>query len=160
MTLRIATPGDSRCISSIVRESSAYKGEYKIQVEGRSFEESFFRDNLVKVCEIDGGEIVGFYSITTPGVTRTQGDSELSYLFVHNEWQGKGIGRKLFHDAVSTARLEGRTRLIIVAHPPSRGFYLRMGAEKVGEQSPLGKVRWNRPIYAVNLGNQSDQRVR
>jgi GNAT superfamily N-acetyltransferase len=47
---------------------------------------------------------------------------------------GSGVGRRLFDHAVVTAAGLGLTSLLIESDPNAEGFYLAMGAERIGER--------------------------
>jgi hypothetical protein len=38
-----------------------------------------------------------------------------------------------------------------VSHPPSEGFYRSVGAERVGEIPPAGRVTWSRPHLRLDI---------
>jgi predicted N-acetyltransferase YhbS len=66
---------------------------------------------------------------------------------------GRGIGRALFLHAVNKARELGARTLYIESDPNAEGFYLRMGANRVGVVS--GKVAGlfrELPLLAYELG--------
>ena len=69
---------------------------------------------------------MGFYSLTT----RPRPD--LNHLWVLPNAMGRGIGRALFEHAVTQARMLGLTSFEIEADPNAEGFYLRMGAKRIG----------------------------
>jgi GNAT superfamily N-acetyltransferase len=62
---------------------------------------------------------------------------ELSHLFVVPENLRLGIGRILFHSAVSLARDKGATHLSILSDPNAAAFYEKLGARRCGE-APSG----------------------
>src|SRR5512138_1234699 len=71
--------------------------------------------------------IVGFYSL------RINGDKlELSHLWVLPEMMGRGIGRSLFAHALERAGHFGFQKLGIESDPNAEGFYLRLGAHRIG----------------------------
>jgi GNAT superfamily N-acetyltransferase len=84
----------------------------------------------VVVAEI-AGEIVGFSSVAEVG-----GDRMLDHLWVEPEYIGRGLGRILFREALNDARSLGWNRLFIASDPYAEGFYLRMGARRVGNGNP------------------------
>jgi ribosomal protein S18 acetylase RimI-like enzyme len=73
-------------------------------------------------------EILGFYSIDG-----TPPRGELGNLWIIPERIGTGLGRRLWHHAVASAREAGYTSLLIEADPNAVGFYEAMGADRIGE---------------------------
>jgi predicted N-acetyltransferase YhbS len=78
------------------------------------------------VAEMEG-RIVGFY-----GFEPEADGVGLDYLFIENEFIGRGIGRALWDHAAATARAFGHSAMIVVSDPNAEGFYLRMGCRRVG----------------------------
>jgi putative acetyltransferase len=71
------------------------------------------------------GQVVGFIGVE---------NGEIQSLFIHPDWRGKGIGRKLLTWAVET---RGATTLDVnEQNEQAIGFYRRMGFEVVG-RSPV-----------------------
>ena len=67
------------------------------------------------------------------GVHR-EGDSwRLEHLWLLPEWHGHDVGRQLFESATALIHSQGGGVLLIRADPNAEGFYLRMGAVRVGE---------------------------
>ena len=83
----------------------------------------------VFVSEDAAGHVAGFYAL----VPKTHGVADLAYLFVAPEAIGGGHGRALFEHAVHTARALGCRELHIDSDPYAEPFYLRVGAERIGE---------------------------
>ncbi|HEV2780140.1 MAG TPA: GNAT family N-acetyltransferase [Actinophytocola sp.] len=81
----------------------------------------------VVVAEVDG-TVAGFYT-----VDGAPPDGELGNLWVDPRAIGTGLGRRLWRHAVGTARAAGFTALRIEADPHAEGFYLAMGARRVGQ---------------------------
>ena len=48
-----------------------------------------------------------------------------------------------------TARAHDIASVLIVSHPPSAGFYERMGAVREGVKPQSGRVTWERPILRL-----------
>jgi predicted N-acetyltransferase YhbS len=93
------------------------------------------RDAVVRVAA-RGGEVVGFYALD--GSTAT---FELEHFWVRPADMGRGVGRALFEDASRTARAAGACAIQIASDPNAEGFYLRLGARRVGEvaSAPHGR---------------------
>jgi predicted N-acetyltransferase YhbS len=73
------------------------------------------------------GRTVGFYAL------EHQPDRlNLAHLRVLPEVMGRGLGRSLFHHALERARALEYRKLEMESDPHAEGFYLRMGARRVG----------------------------
>ena len=80
------------------------------------------------------GRMVGFYSL--------DGDppaGELGNLWLDPTSIGTGLGRRLWRHAIDAARRAGFTSLRIEADPHAEGFYLAMGAVRIGG-TPSGSI--------------------
>ncbi len=73
------------------------------------------------------GRIVGFY-----GFEPEEEGVGLDYMFIEPDFIGRGVGRSLWNHAVELARRLGHANLIVVSDPNAEGFYLRMGARRIG----------------------------
>jgi GNAT superfamily N-acetyltransferase len=83
----------------------------------------------VVCCAEDGtGGVVGFYALERDG-----GFCRLEHLWLAPSLIGCGLGRQLFEHAVRAARALGVAELLIEADPSAEGFYLHMGARRIGE---------------------------
>ena len=82
----------------------------------------------VYVC--DGGDApLGFYRL----LLQDDGLAELDDLFVEPAAIGQGVGRRLWRHAVATATRLGCSEMIWQSDPQAEGFYLAMGARRVGD---------------------------
>lgn len=61
-----------------------------------------------------------------------EGRMELRHLWVSPAAMGRGIGRTLFRHALERVRELGFSALEIESDPNAEGFYLRLGARRVG----------------------------
>jgi GNAT superfamily N-acetyltransferase len=86
----------------------------------------------------NGDQLLGFYALVADGQ-----QMELEHLWVMPARIGQGVGRLLFQHALERACLRRAAAIGITADPHAEGFYLRMGAKRVGvEMSTLeGKPR-------------------
>ena len=76
---------------------------------------------------IEDDRAVGFYLLTT------ESDGlHLDHLWILPPTMGRGIGRALFDHAVEQARSLEFTEIKIETDPNAEGFYLHMGAKRVG----------------------------
>ena len=123
----------------------AYQGAYGAILEGYALGETQLNRDRIFLAE-SGGEILGFYSLIT------EGEPELDLMFVSDAAQGTGLGKCLFDHMREAARALGIASVLIVSHPPSVGFYERMGAVRTGMKPPSGKASWERPILRLPIG--------
>ena len=94
--------------------------------------EDHFRTEAFFVAEEDrdGGLVpVGFFSLMPVERPDTL---DLDHFWVLPEGQARGVGRRMFERAVQEARLRGAGRMTITAEPQAEGFYLKMGAVRIG----------------------------
>ncbi len=126
--------------------SSAYQGDYaRILKNYRITPEQVSRD-LIYLAE-SSGAVLGFYSLTLGA------EPELDLMFVSDAAQGTGMGRQLFEHMRDEARQRGIPAVMVISHPPSVGFYRRMGAELIGVKPPSPpRVTWERPILTLRTG--------
>ncbi|HMR98830.1 MAG TPA: GNAT family N-acetyltransferase [Anaerolineales bacterium] len=76
---------------------------------------------------VDGEKPVAFYTLEDKN-----GIAWLENLWVSPEYIGRGVGKELFHHAVTLARQRGYKSLQLEADPNATGFYERMGMMKIG----------------------------
>jgi GNAT superfamily N-acetyltransferase len=151
LRIRDAWSTDGPTLTRMVRGSGAYDGEYRVLVAPLLIDDAYVAANPIRVCVDDKGTIVGFASLLVPG-RGGDGEAELDYMFVADDQQGRGIGRSLLDDIVAIGKEMGIGRLHIVSHPPSEGFYLSVGAQRVGEIPPAGRITWPRPHLHLDIG--------
>ena len=61
---------------------------------------------------------------------------------------GSGLGRRLFDHALATAATLGMSSLLIESDPNAEGFYLAMGAARIGQRaSASGRLL---PLLAIH----------
>ena len=96
-------------------------------------------------CAVRGDEIVGFYALSQSG-----GTCEIEHMWVTPDTIGSGVGRRLFAHLLRRLRAMKCTRLEIASDPNAEGFYLRMGARRVG--SVASRPRGRRlPLLVVDI---------
>lgn len=141
-----ATVADAFRLTSLMLASSAYQGDYaRILKNYRITPEQVSRD-LIYLAE-SSGTVLGFYSLMLGA------EPELDLMFVSDAAQGMGTGRLLFEHMRDQARERGIPAVTIISHPPSVGFYRRMGAELIGVKPPSPpRVTWERPVLTMRTG--------
>jgi hypothetical protein len=95
---------------------------------------------LAELGHADGDSqprIVGFARISRGSASQLDrpAPAKLDDLWVEPGDIGSGVGRTLFEASCEVARTLPADQLLIVADPNAEGFYLRMGARRVGEEA-------------------------
>jgi GNAT superfamily N-acetyltransferase len=93
-----------------------------------------------------GVAVIGFYTIDGEPP-----DGELGNMWLEPECIGTGLGRRLWTDAIATAKAAGFATLSITADPNAEGFYLAMGARRVGEAASGSIPGRLLPLLEVNV---------
>jgi GNAT superfamily N-acetyltransferase len=148
--VRRASPGDAEVLTRIAFAAKRHWGYPERWIshwsESLTITPEFVRDNEV-YSAVSGVEPIGFYAITGTGRAL-----ELEHLWVSPAWIGSGMGRLLFEHALKRAALRGAKSVEIEADPNAEGFYLKMGARRVGEN--VYEMEGHRrvlPLVAVDL---------
>ncbi|MEV0090827.1 GNAT family N-acetyltransferase [Streptomyces sp. NPDC050738] len=146
--IRRATARDAKRLTRLVRNSGAYQGPYAPMVAGYRIGPDYIEIHEVYVAEGEDGRVLGFYALLLDA-------AELDLMFVADSAQGLGIGRQLVEHMVSRAHAAGLDQVRVVSHPPSEGFYLSVGAERVGTV-PAGPpaVAWDRPDLVIAIARR------
>lgn len=143
--IRRAILADSSALNSLVQGSTAYEGIYRSILDGYRISDVQIARDQIFVAELNS-QIVGFYSLVV-----AQGESELDLLFVSEAAQGRGVGSDLMAHLNAVAASREIETIRIVSHPPSLGFYLKMGARLEGVVPPRGQVTWERPLLKLQV---------
>ncbi|MGB9281814.1 MAG: GNAT family N-acetyltransferase [Pseudonocardiaceae bacterium] len=130
--IRSALPREADEITALARRSKGYWG-YDRAVLARmsdmlTMNADQIRDGVVVVAEQDGA-LLGYYQLGGEPP-----DGELMDLFLEPAVIGTGLGRVLWDHAVKSASERGFRSLTLESDPHAEPFYLRMGAERIGEQ--------------------------
>ncbi|CAM5557365.1 GNAT family N-acetyltransferase [Streptomyces abikoensis] len=145
--IRRATAGDAARLTELVRGSGAYRGGYAAMVEGYEVTPEYVETHDVFVRQGEDGALLGFYALLLGP------PAELDLMFVADEAQGLGVGRRLAAHMKERARAAGLDAVRVVSHPPSEGFYRSVGAVRVGTvPAMLPKITWERPELVFALG--------
>jgi GNAT superfamily N-acetyltransferase len=128
--LRAARPEEAAALSELALRSKAYWGYSAKFLDAARVQLTFTAASVaamrMTVAEADG-RVVGFYA-----VEGAPPEGELSHLWVDPPAIGTGVGRRLWEHAVDTAHAAGFTSLHLDADPNAEGFYLAMGARRIG----------------------------
>lgn len=129
--LRAALQGEAAALSALAYRSKAhwgYDADFMQACLGElTLTDEFLREAHVRVYE-SGRRLLGFYSLVPLGC-----DLELAHFFVDPPAIGRGVGRAMWEDATLCTRALGHVRLVVESDPFAEGFYLRLGAERIGE---------------------------
>jgi GNAT superfamily N-acetyltransferase len=133
MELRPARPDEAKLLSALALRSKAHWGYNDSFLAACKHELAIRREEMasrhVTVAVVDG-VVAGHYTID---------GTDLGQLFVDPAHIGRGVGRALWRHAVATARELGIEMLSIDSDPFAEGFYLAMGATRVGSV-PSGSI--------------------
>jgi GNAT superfamily N-acetyltransferase len=147
ITIRRAVSSDLPGINTLMRDSSAYQGQYRSILEGYDLNLAQIERDYVYVAE-EHAKVLGFYSLIVYSP-----NPELDLLFVSDIAQGFGIGSALIAHLKQLALSLRIGAVRIVSHPPALGFYVRMGARVVGTSPPHGRVTWERPLLTLQIAS-------
>ncbi|MGP8300387.1 GNAT family N-acetyltransferase [Streptomyces inhibens] len=148
---------DAARLTRLVRGSAAYEGRYAAMVDGYRVGPDYIEAHRVFVAvgegrgdSGEGGRVLGFYSLVVE-------PPELDLMFVADQAQGYGIGRRLIDHMRDEARRAGIDSVRVVSHPPAEGFYRSMGARPSGTvPANPPAVMWDRPelMFVVGSGGE------
>ncbi len=130
VTLRRARPDEASMLSDLALAAKGFWGYDQAFMESCRAELTFSPDEVgrrrIVVADL-GGLVAGFYSVDgEPPV------GELGNMWVRPNEIGTGLGRVLWQDAMTAAAAAGFEYLEIGSEPNAEGFYLKMGAERIG----------------------------
>ncbi len=151
---RRARPDEATLLSSLAYRSKAHWGYDAAFLEAcrpeLTLTPDFIAQSAVRVLVADG-RALGFYSLV-----RWNLDVELGHFFVEPTRIGSGVGRRLWRDAVERATALGYERLLIQSDPNAEGFYLRLGAERIGEVPSRVQAGRMLPLLVYPLSYRRD----
>lgn len=143
--IKRATERDAARLTAMVRGSGAYTGRYAAMVAGYEVSADYLRRNPVFLAADPADRLLGFYALLLE-------PPELDLMFVADEAQGTGLGRRLVAHMTAQARAAGLTGVRVVSHPPSEGFYRSVGARRTGTVPAMPpKITWERPELVFPL---------
>jgi putative acetyltransferase len=112
--LRPATNADCRPVMNLVY---AVLGEYQLQPDPactdadlKDIEQSYLqRGGVFYVLEDQDGSVIGSYGL----YPLQPGTCELRKMYLHRDYRGRGLGRRLLEDALTNARRLGFARMTL-----------------------------------------------
>jgi GNAT superfamily N-acetyltransferase len=100
-------------------------------------------------CALVATRLAAFYSLT-----ESDGIWSFDDFWVCPKHMGMGIGRRLFNHATDVIRSEGGKTLRIESDPNAEGFYIKMGAHRIGHvpSQPEGR---RLPLLEAAIGERT-----
>ena len=140
MRIRAALDFEAPLLTAVARASKASWGypeawlhEWRDELH---LTPEYIEAHRVLVAEA-GGALVGMVALEEDGE-----EAELAHLWVLPGQQGQGVGRALVERALELARYGGHGSVRVESDPNAEPFYLRLGAERIGEvPAPVGEAR-------------------
>ena len=140
-TIRPARPDEAKLLTELNWRSKAYWGYDDDFINLVRDDMQITTDDVTKehvyVLEDGDQRIMGFYELKT-----IENHLHLDALLIEPEAISLGYGRALFTHAISLARKLGFTEFTLEADPNAKAFYLKMGAQHVGERESRIKGRF------------------
>ncbi|BCB05389.1 GNAT family N-acetyltransferase [Bacillus sp. KH172YL63] len=167
MLLRKAVLQDAKGVAHVHVESwkTTYRGivsnEY-LQSLSKDSKEKKWSDILSNthhtyVCELEDGEIAGFVSF---GKERSgEYEGELYAIYLLEEHQGKGIGKKLFEIAMKELKTQGFNSMWIwvLKENPSKQFYYTFQPMLIKEaELEIGGGKYKEEGLLLNLNEKEE----
>jgi GNAT superfamily N-acetyltransferase len=148
--IRQAVPNDAPTLSSIAYLAKAHWGYPKRWMEiwkpQFDFSPRYFEERDGWVAEADGKPIA-FYTLEEKSTK-----AWIENLWVHPDYIGRHIGKRLFMHALSHSRQKGHPILQLEADPNAVGFYKTMGMYKIGEtRYPIEGQTRILPVMEIKL---------
>lgn len=149
--VRRAKPWEASVLTRITVASKRYWGYpeelLRLWESELTLAPSYIEKNEVYTA-LRGGEPVAVFAL----VDHDGVEWELEHLWIDPAHIGGGIGALLFREAVRLARAGGAKSLRIVSDPNAEGFYLRMGAARVGSVASRPEGR-RLPVLRFAIGD-------
>jgi ribosomal protein S18 acetylase RimI-like enzyme len=140
VVIRRARPADAPALTRVAhaakRRWGVSRGWIRLWRDALTLTPGFVERHPVW-CAVRGAAGLGFYALSGAGTTR-----ELEHLWVPPARVGRGVGARLLRHAVAALGADGARALRIASDPDAVGFYIRMGARRVGEapSTPRGRT--------------------
>jgi GNAT superfamily N-acetyltransferase len=132
VTIRRAVPSEADALTALALAGKRHWGYPEAWLEAwratLTITPDYVAAHVVCCAEDEAGRVVGFYAVEGDG-----GSCRLEHLWLDPSAIGGGLGRQLFEHAVQTTQALRAAELLIEAEPNAEGFYLHMGAQRIGE---------------------------
>jgi GNAT superfamily N-acetyltransferase len=132
ISIRPAEPSDAEALTTLALAGKRHWGYPESWLEARRVQMTITPDyvaaNVVCSALDETGQVVAFYALEPDGSCY-----RLEHLWLAPSLIGCGLGRLLFEHAMQAAWERGTAEVLIEADPNAEGFYLYMGAKRVGQ---------------------------
>lgn len=151
VTIRAARADEATALSALALRSKAHWGYEADFLEACRAELTVSAADVeaAVVAVLETGGRLGAFHLLRPGDRLHTAD--LDFFYVDPDLIGAGHGRHLWRHMVGSARASGYDRLTIDSDPHAEGFYLAMGARRIGAV-PSGSIPGRSlPLLAFDL---------
>lgn len=153
LTIRPARPDESELLGELACAAKAHWGYppdvMALWADDLGVSPEFIEEHHV-VCAERDGEVVGFAA-----VCEEDGAFELEHLWVRPERMHQGVGRALLGEIVEHVRPLGATGIRIVSDPHAEGFYLKLGARRVGAKESTKRPGRFLPVLVLDIEEET-----
>ena len=136
---RNALASQANTLSDLAIESKGHWGYSRTQLDvwrkDLRIEEEYIERNSVQAIYSED-QLVGFFAIK-----KGKEENCLDHLWLLPEAIGKGIGKLVFERIVEECIALSIEEFLIISDPDAEGFYLRQGAERIGEVESIPQKR-------------------
>lgn len=147
MIIRKAEVTDNKVLSNLAYRSKAYWGYSEDFLEkckdDLTVTVDYIEKNPVYVMESDN-KIVAFYSFSL-------NSEKLEALFIDPDYIGKGLGKLIWTDLINRAKELNIKEFTLDSEPNAEGFYLKMGAKRIGYTPSTVFPDRSLPLMKVNV---------
>jgi N-acetylglutamate synthase-like GNAT family acetyltransferase len=148
--IRRARTAEAAAITHVALRSKAHWGYDEAFMRACTHELTMTAEKLAvqpTYVREDEGIIVGYYALGP----LHDGRMELTDLFVDPVHIGRGLGRELLDHAKRVARALGARTLEITSDPNAASFYVRAGANRIGERPSSCIPDRTLPLFELQL---------
>jgi GNAT superfamily N-acetyltransferase len=149
LILRPARPDESELLSELACAAKAHWGYppdlMALWADDLGVSPEFIEEHHV-ICAERDGEIIGFAAVCEEDAA-----FELEHLWIRPDHMREGIGRALVSRIVAHLRPIDASTIRIVSDPHAEGFYLALGARRVGEKESTTRPGRFLPILVLDI---------
>jgi GNAT superfamily N-acetyltransferase len=155
-TLRRAKPDEAQILTELTFRSKRHWGYddafMLLYRDALTVTPEQIGDSPVYLLEA-GGRICGYYALQHSDEQTVVLDG----LFTEPDAMRSGVGAALWHHALETAAALGCSSMVLESDPHAEGFYVKMGASRIGEKpAPIpGQPERVLPKMRIDLSQRS-----